>query len=86
MTGNEKSYPAESSANASIPDGETWLGDSRLTLEHVKSLALKISEGQIDPKEGAGAILQEINGLLRLVEQREQAFYQWALEGDSLPS
>jgi hypothetical protein len=81
MNNSAKSYPAESSASVSTCSDETLPSGSRLSLEAVKSLAQKIAEGQIDPVQGAKEIVQEIDGLIRQVKQREASIYEWAESG-----
>lgn len=78
MSSKAKSLAVESSASVMTPDDRTLPSDSRLSLEAIKSLAQKISNGQIDAAGGAREIIQEVDGLIQRVKQREVSIQQWA--------
>lgn len=78
MANNEKPSQAGSSANSSTRGGETLPSGSRLSLEAIRSLAVKVREGQIDPAAGAGEIIQEVDSLIKQVRERESLVYKWA--------
>lgn len=78
MANNEQHSQAGSSGNSSISGDATLPSGSRLSLEAIRSLAVKIRDGQIDPAAGAGEIIQEADSLIRQVREREAHIYQWA--------
>lgn len=78
MANNENQSQADSSGNSSMSGDATLPSGSRLSLEAIRSLAVKIRDGQIAPSDGAGEIIQEVDGLIRQVKEREALVYQWA--------